>query len=396
MPPSVETRRGVLTVLGSVLLGGCHGQSGTDPASPTSGSPDPPEAIEASWPMPGHNPGRSNHAPDATGPVVKPEELWSTVFSESLSAPVLAHETVYVGGDDGVVRAINALTGEQRWETSTGEQAGTPRVLDSSLYVPTDSGITALDTETGSQIWTSPTTDRKGLLVASHGVYYIADRTPPAVISLTTDTGEERWQTDITDPWNLPMLAGDDLLFVPTGTLAEEPWILGAETGRVLGTEPFDEEDAHAEQFLLDDTIFTVQPIAGEIEAYAASSDYQKRWGRLLASDAYPTQEFAGGINHVYANAPTGNNPGLYAFSLNDGSTAWHTDDKLELVTRPVVAQDTVVVLTDNALRCFNPSDGSQRWRLASNNIGPQFILVDDLLYTTERDTLRAFRSLSS
>lgn len=122
-------------------------------------------------------------------------------------------------------------------------------------------------------------------------------------------------------------------------------------------------------------------------------SDYTKVWGREV--DAYGNVALAGGLDHLYYGAVGGESPGLYAFSLADGTIAWHVEEKVDMVTRPAVARDAVVILTEEALRCFDPANGTERWHRSSEGIGPQLSLVDDILYTTHNGKIRALRSVT-
>jgi outer membrane protein assembly factor BamB len=410
----METRRNVLATLGAATLGGCLGRRGTgttptgtsdqetpDPETPDLSTETPetertasvPGRVRTSWPMPGYDHGRSNGTPDAPGPTAQLGALWEVRTPTRLSAPVVVDGTVLVGGEDGTVRTFDARTGADRWQAAVGEGAGTPRVLDGVVYVPTDAGVVALDADDGSRRWTLDTSKREGLLVAPHGVYFVDGGDDPSVVGVALDTGTERWRARIDDPWTSTLFADDEHVFVSTGTLAERPWILGTDGETLLGHRDLREsEDAIEEQFV-DGAVLAVDPMFGEIEANTfEGGDYTNPWRRRF--DAYSETELAGGTDHVYYAADGGEAAGLYALSLADGTTAWRVEAEWDLVGRPAVATEAVVVPTEEAVRCFDPTDGSERWRHPSGTIGPEVVLVDDLLYTTVEGTLGAFRSV--
>lgn len=87
---------------------------------------------------------------------------------ESASPAVLAGDTVYVGGGDRLVYALNAADGKRKWVA--GDREGTiPAVADGRVYVadreefsPT---VLALDAKDGSEVWSASPGERVGLTV---------------------------------------------------------------------------------------------------------------------------------------------------------------------------------------------------------------------------------------
>lgn len=340
--------------------------------------------------MPAYGPGRSNYTPEASGPTTQPEILWTVSTSTTLSAPVLDDGTVYVGGDDGTVRALDARTGADSWQKTVGERAGTPQLLDGQVYVPTDTGITVLNATDSSQMWTVDAPDREGLLVASHGAYYISNGEPPSVVSIALDTGEERWKTEVAEPWTKYLFATADYLFVSADTLSNMPWIMTTDTGTPVRDQQRREiEDGIGARFVLDGTVFSHDPMFGEFQANRITeTDYTTLWRQRL--DAYGPS-LAGGTDHLYFAGGSG----LYALSRDDGTTAWRLEEKWDQIAgRPAVARDAVVIVADDSLRCFDPANGTERWRRSAEDIGPQIILAEDSLFTSNGGRVTALRSM--
>src|SRR3979411_869886 len=69
-----------------------------------------------------------------------------------VSSPVIQNKTIYFGGDDGNIYAVDAETGHQIWKRETGGPvASTPAVADGMVYVTSyDGKLYALNAETGA------------------------------------------------------------------------------------------------------------------------------------------------------------------------------------------------------------------------------------------------------
>jgi len=72
-----------------------------------------------------------------------------------VSSPVWADNTLYFGGDDGNIYAVNPNTGQQVWKYSTGGPVPTtPAVIDGTLFAGSyDGKFYALDSKTGQTKW---------------------------------------------------------------------------------------------------------------------------------------------------------------------------------------------------------------------------------------------------
>ncbi len=117
---------------------------------------------------------------------------------ESSSPAVLAGDTIYVGGGDRLVYALNAADGERKWAAGDREGAGTiPAIADGRVYVanreeysPT---VLALDAKDGSEVWSFSPSEQVGTTgdgnhpIVHDGLVYVA--TPVQLLALNVDTG---------------------------------------------------------------------------------------------------------------------------------------------------------------------------------------------------------------
>lgn len=395
----------VLAGVGALAFAGCTGREGsretttTTSPSPTAintrtdvPEPNPPESIESDWPLPDYDAGRSRYTSATDGPPEPVASLWQVPVDTTLSPPVVADGMLYVGGDDGIVRALDARTGAERWRTSLNSAAGAPRGLGGRLYVPTEDAIVALHADDGETEWRTETPDRTGSLATDHGVYYVSGSDESAVVALDDD-GNRRWHAAVDGPWMPPLFAGGGYVFVSTGLYWSEPWVFDAADGTYRGEHrPQNGADMTGERFYLDGKVVSADGFFGDVEINeVADGRYDRVWRTAL--DAYAGFKLAGGEKRCFLATTGGDEPGLYALSLTNGEVAWHTDAVAALATRPAVANETVVVATSDALWAFDPTDGSKRWRFPLAGIRG-LALVDDIVYATTGEAVVALRSV--
>jgi outer membrane protein assembly factor BamB len=387
----------VLSSLGLAALAGCAAGPPTDAdatrtmtgtTTTAAAGPAPPEHVASAWPMPDADPGRSNAVPDAAGPTAPVAELWTADVGTALSRPVIADGIVYVGGDDGWVRALDARTGDRRWRQSVDAAAGTPWLVDGRLHVPTGDAVVALDPADGAERWRTPTPNRAGLTVAQHGLYWLSGGELPAVVGVDAD-GAERWRTDIADPWERPVFASAERVFVSSGPHDSRFWRLDPATGDVVAQEPRSGADFPHERFYRGGTVYAAEPFFGSVRATAVAD---RGHGWTQGVEARGRAAMSGDDEQVYYLATHGDGPALYALSAADGATAWTADIAVEAARPPVVAGDVVLVHTADALRGLDPGDGSERWALPAGDVGRRVVVADDLLFAATDGAVRAFR----
>ncbi|WP_053947587.1 outer membrane protein assembly factor BamB family protein [Halolamina sediminis] len=407
MPP--HSRRALLASLGTAAVAGCLDGGETPTAStPPDGTatgtttdsptPEPPDSVDSTWRMPGCDPGFSN-ATDAAGPTTAVGELWRFADDAALSAPTVAFGSVYVGTADGDVVALDARSSEERWRRSIGESAFTPRIVSETLYVPTDAGIVALGAEgTEQRRIDTPGRDdstddsalppRVSVLATGDSLYWIqlddAGETP-TVVADALDDGSERWRTEVAEPWTRRLFASHDTVFVPSGTEGQRAWRLSAADGKRL-TEPDPGYDFPAERLYRDGTVFSTEPFFGGASAAAVGEDGHS-WDTGVPPGMH---HVSAGPDRLYVGVSSGDEPGLYALSTTDGSEAW--DVSVTPTARPVVASESVLLHGEDALHCFDPTDGTERWSRPNDGIGTTMAVADDLLFAADGETLRAFR----
>jgi outer membrane protein assembly factor BamB len=400
-----RSRRALLASLGAAAVAGCLDgggdatATGTDeptrtgtptrtdtPTATETATPEPPDSIETDWPAPAHDPGVSNGTAAAAGPTTRPAELWAVDLGAALSAPVVADGTVYVGGD-GTVHALDARTGDRRWEQSVDGTAGDPWVRDGRVFVPLDGSVAALDRADGTVVWTEETPDRAAFLVAPSGPYWLAGGDSPAVVALADD-GTERWRTDIADPWEPPLFAGAGSVFVSSGSYDSRFWVLDPDDGTVTDDRPRSGADFPTEQYYRDGTVYAVDAFFGNVRTTPMTEDGHE-WSQGVPPGGR-LGVMSGGADRAYYASGIDGEPSVTAMDATDGTVAWTATPDPPVTGRPVAAASVVLVPTDDGLRAFEPTDGAALWSLDAGGEG--IAVVDDLLYAADGGTLRAYR----
>ncbi|QCS42304.1 PQQ-like beta-propeller repeat protein [Natrinema versiforme] len=132
------------------------------------------------------------------------ELRWSRETGSVYSRPRVADDTVYVGGDDGVVHAFATDDGTTRWSERVSEPATASRkitvaAVTDSVYVTTGR-LLSLDPDDGNVRWTyGDGDDRIRDATIDDGTAYVSTRDGIAAIA----DGAERWHADSESSWSI-------------------------------------------------------------------------------------------------------------------------------------------------------------------------------------------------
>lgn len=140
------------------------------------------------------------------------------------ASPVLADGTVFVGADDGVLRALSVVDGTTEWTHTVGSEGSeTPVVHDGTVYANSQGSLVALDASDGTVRWEHESDDLAAQLVGTTGALYAkaGDRL------LAVDTAEEAGQRLDT--------GGREL--APEAVVGDRIYGLDRSRGRVFGYE---------------------------------------------------------------------------------------------------------------------------------------------------------------
>src|SRR5262245_13958127 len=192
----------VLIVLAPLV--GASARIAQDAATPTAG------ATAAGWTNGKGDAGRTGVA-DA-GPTGQPVQLWRVQAGGSCNRPpAVVAGIVYAPCDDGVLYALDAATGTERWRF-TGTALGDVTAVGDLVYLNDADVLRALDTASGAERWQAAVLGgtsavvKDGLLVIGTGDGYL--------LGLDAATGAERWryQLSTTGAAHNPVL-GDGIAY---------------------------------------------------------------------------------------------------------------------------------------------------------------------------------------
>jgi outer membrane protein assembly factor BamB len=307
------------------------------------------------------------------GPHGRPTTLWTfPTGGRALGSPSVADGIVYAGADDGVLHALDARTGVERWQVKLGGGIGAaPAIVAGAVYAGDQAGnLYALDAATGVERWhatvgsgpqaslyaSSPVVVDGVVYVASgggastpavvDGVVYVggvaSTSLPPTVLhAYDAATGTAYWSdpaasgTGLTSP-------GVYAIDAATGT---ERWHFGT-GGDVRGAPAVAGVVVYAGS--KDGTL-------SAIDAATGAARWQFATGKAITS----SPAVVDGV--VYIGSTDGN---LYALDAGTGAELWRAAVGPVRNSAPGVADDAVYVVAGGNLLALDAGDGSERWRV--------------------------------
>lgn len=238
----------------ALVVGGCA----SDDAEPAAGTSAPPPGPPGEWTTFGYDLANSRFNPDEA--VLTPDNVgelapaWEIEGDQGVSGtPTVVDGTVYFGDWAGVVHAVAATDGTERWATPLegGNVMSSVTVVDDALYVTTNQLLYRLDRSTGAIEWEATSSEHP--LAISPGSPVVVDDivlqgTASGELMIPTDaysfrgsmagfdaaTGEERWRLWFTEDdetsgagvgvWSTPSVDPErGLAFIGTGNTYEPP-----------------------------------------------------------------------------------------------------------------------------------------------------------------------------
>ncbi|ELZ39678.1 serine/threonine protein kinase [Halorubrum californiense DSM 19288] len=347
-----------------------------------------PSTDPNAWPMYRGGPARSGSTAGTAGPTDGVRTRWHTATDAPVaSSPLVVDGTVYVGGDDGSLRALRADTGAEVWRYRTDSRIrSSPAVAGDTVVVGgTDQSVHAVDVDTGEPRWTydtgfwvlsSPAVADGTVYVGSDdfSVYALdgadgqllwefradgeASASSPAVVdgtvyvacddgnayALDANTGAELWRFETDFVIHTTPAVTDGRVYV--GSSQNRLYALDAADGSVRWT--FDTEgDVHASPAVTDDAV-----LFGSDDGHVYAADRatgEERW-RFPANDWVRSAPTVAGET-AYVGSDTGS---VYALDVSNGRPRWRHRVGDRVSASPAVADRTVYVGSDTGIHALD------------------------------------------
>jgi outer membrane protein assembly factor BamB len=297
-------------------------------------------------------------AVEPSGSSSAPPQVWRSKASRRFTGRlVLAGETIYGGGMDRKVVAVDLATGQQRWTSRLGGIIGGGVVVGGdTVFAATtrpEGKVSALEGTAGRRVWRT-TTGPVNAPLALIGTTLVAENQKGEVFALNAVTGDIRWRRKL-GVARIPAVAGDSgTLIVATVDSLFRVNLTGGKVVRRVGSPGAIVAPWIRHAGLL---------IGGTTDSLVVAVDPDSlvtRWRVVLDAPVLSSPASVG--DTVFAVSRRGS---LYRIGPGQAPEAQRVAELHWPVTAPVSIVDGLVLLggADGTLRALR-TDGTEAWRL--------------------------------
>jgi outer membrane protein assembly factor BamB len=368
-------------------LAGCTGGGDGDAPWTVATATGPPPtlgSVEGAWSHPQGDAAATRYVAGGRVPGRPPRAAWT--FEGEWSQVVVAGGTAYLGNTDGVV-ALDAATGERRWEWTDDARRVVGHVVEEAVYAAVGRDVVALSPEDGRTLWRA-STDRNDVLglVADGETAYVATDGGRDVRGAVTAfaAGELQWRhvpEEITVARFDSLAVGEDTVVAAGENVGGTSWHVALDG---------DGEQRWQTPGLVKSRALTVSGgtvLAGGLHGSVLAqsvADGTIHW-RGEAGPGVEVVATDGDAVYVAGKDEDGDN--CRALAMADGSERWSTP-----VGRTVIAtDDRVLVAGQGRVRGLDAATGTVRWQRRRPGTPRSLALVDGALFSVgDAGTLRA------
>jgi outer membrane protein assembly factor BamB len=343
-------------------------------------------------------------------PTLNVGKVWSTGIGKGLDKagrqlrPVHSAGSLYAADYKGLLVAINAMSGDKRWEIKTKLPfTGGPGISGNLLLMGTENGeVFAFDSSTGTQLWSANVTSEVLAAPVEDDGIVVVRCIDGRVFGLDSDTGRRIWIYDHNVPLltlrgNAPLLLRAGVVFV--GYDGGQVVALRLDDGSLMWEQTLVTTEGRTELERLSDIDGQLVFIASDLLV----SSYKNRLaslaadsGRLLWFKDIPS---ATGVSVDRINLTISDSEGnVWLLDRRNGAESWKHDQLLRRgLTRPVFYGSFIVVGDFKGyLHWINKSNGqfAAREKVGGKGFsGPPLVVGNTLYVMTKKGELTAFRA---
>jgi outer membrane protein assembly factor BamB len=379
------TRRRLLTVTGGAVAGagalsglstGATDDGADAEASPTSTpspTPTPPEVV---WPLFQYDARNTGNRPGTNGPERSAGAVWARSDGEEYTTtPVVTESEVFVADEGaGLVRSLDAFTGEELWSTGVDTRSGRMTLEGRTLYVPTqESGaeLQALDANTGAQKWSLSLASGGNGVVVVDGSAYVSTAGGVSKVSLLSETVS--WEYDGVTLLGSTIAVEGDSVFA-AGTRNGKVVKLSIASGSASWTTNL-EGSATGAPTIIGNRVLV--PFEDRLVSLRTDSG-REEWRVDLGAGS----SVAADDSTAYGVTADGT---VFAADHANGARRWQTSLTSGSASPVLVGGVLFVVGTDGTVAGLNPRDGSTIWsETVPGPIGANPAVYDSDLYVAD------------
>lgn len=311
-------------------------------------------------------------------PAATPRLAWRfDTGGEVYSSPAIANGLLYVASKDGILYALDAASGTERWQFRISEYVtrSSPAVIEGTVYIGGGFGFHAIDAMTGQQRWSVPVKYAgQASPTIANGVVIVTSQ-EGWIYGLDAGTGETVWRT-ATDglAFGAPAIIGEQVIYATDNGVVSN---VELDTGRLIwrGTV----EGAVFASPVASEAAVVVTTQAGTMVAFDLA-DGRQRWS------------FAHGGSQAVALSDTllvlsSSDGGMYAIDPVNGEQRWMYPTGKQDLSPPVITGDVILTGAGDALLALDPGTGAAVWYfLAGDVIETSPVVVDGYVFFGSRD----------
>lgn len=283
------------------------------------------------------------------------EEVWRSKPDGSVVPPTLAGDTIYMGGGDGFLYALEIGAGVERWKINLEANfRSSPTIGENAIYIGDVGAVYALNSDDQTALWKFKTESKVVSIIEHQGTAFLkSSYNPGSVHALNAKTGEEYWSIEVdgTGESNGGLAFHDGVLFFGTKNGMHA---VDVKTGEHLWHQKT--EWVNTTPAVVDGTVY-FGSWDNNLYAFDAT-DGTEIWsfetGDVINSSPTVVE------NTVYFGS---NDHKVYALNATDGVELWFFKAGNSITTAPAVSDGHIYVgCMDGTLYAVSAKEGEEVW----------------------------------